>query len=178
MRILRDVIPDHTLSHPEMKNQLRKILLAERKQQAKTANPWHWGQRQFFRALELFKIQDLETLQEKFQVASYSPIQGELDLAFLSTPDWLIPHTHLKQELEEQFQFPRQHDTRPLFCFVPALAASKNGHRLGYGGGYYDRFLKKWNERVISVVCLPSQDFLFDELPVEAQDQQVDAILF
>jgi 5-formyltetrahydrofolate cyclo-ligase len=31
---------------------------------------------------------------------------------------------------------------------------------------------------VISVVCLPSEDFLFDELPVEDHDQRVDAIIF
>ena len=26
---------------------------------------------------------------------------------------------------------------------VPALMVDKNGYRLGYGGGFYDRFLKK-----------------------------------
>jgi len=28
-------------------------------------------------------------------------------------------------------------------AIVPALAADKQGNRLGYGGGYYDRFLQK-----------------------------------
>ena len=31
-------------------------------------------------------------------------------------------------------------DTRTL-CLLPALAVSKDGTRLGYGGGFYDRFL-------------------------------------
>lgn len=29
-------------------------------------------------------------------------------------------------------------------CIVPALLFSQNGHRLGYGKGYYDRFLKNF----------------------------------
>jgi 5-formyltetrahydrofolate cyclo-ligase len=43
--------------------------------------------------------------------------------------------------------------------FVPLLAVSKRGHRVGYGKGFYDRFLKK---------CSPSCQFvglhLFDSL--------------
>ena len=31
------------------------------------------------------------------------------------------------------------------FCVVPALAVSPQGHRLGYGGGYYDRFLVQFS---------------------------------
>ena len=45
------------------------------------------------------------------------------------------------------------------YVFVPLLAIDKNGNRVGYGKGYYDRFLKK---------CSPSCKFiglsLFDEL--------------
>lgn len=32
-------------------------------------------------------------------------------------------------------------DTADSICIVPALAFDASGHRLGYGGGYYDRFL-------------------------------------
>lgn len=169
MRILNEILSNHTLPASEMKNQLRKILTQERKDKAQKSNPWKWGQRQFFRALELFKIKDLDELNQKFRVACYSPMQGELDLKFLASQDWIYP---------EQFDLFTPQKNRPLFCFVPALAASKNGYRLGYGRGFYDRFLEKWKGDVVSVLCLPSEDFLFDTLPIEDHDQRVDTIIF
>lgn len=34
---------------------------------------------------------------------------------------------------------------------VPLLVFDKNGHRVGYGGGYYDRFMSNINDDVIKV---------------------------
>ena len=38
---------------------------------------------------------------------------------------------------------------------VPALAVDENNYRLGYGGGYYDRFLKNYSGKTI--VCIPKE---------------------
>ena len=58
-------------------------------------------------------------------------------------------------------------------CLVPALAFDKSGHRLGYGKGYYDRFIKKF---IIISVGLCYNEFLSDTLPVEKHDEAVDYI--
>ena len=46
---------------------------------------------------------------------------------------------------------------------VPALACDYNKFRLGYGGGYYDRFLKDF--RGIKLCCIPSQLIVKDIFP-------------
>lgn len=55
---------------------------------------------------------------------------------------------------------------------VPALAYSKDGHRLGRGLGFYDRFLTEFNFRGTS--CGFGFDFqLADSLPIEAHDARL-----
>ncbi|MEN9821602.1 MAG: hypothetical protein RLZ04_28 [Actinomycetota bacterium] len=55
---------------------------------------------------------------------------------------------------------------------VPGLAFTLDGGRLGYGGGFYDRFLPTLRNGVISVgVCFDEQ--VVDHLPVEAHDIRV-----
>ena len=63
--------------------------------------------------------------------------------------------------------------TRTL-CLVPALAATQSGLRLGYGGGFYDRFLPHFS----GVTLLPIYSALIcDALPREQTDQTVLYIL-
>ncbi len=57
---------------------------------------------------------------------------------------------------------------------VPAIAFDKEGHRLGYGKGYYDRFLEKFKGTKIGV----AYDFqIVDNLPKEQHDIPVDIIV-
>ena len=56
-------------------------------------------------------------------------------------------------------------------CFIPAVAADKNGYRIGYGGGYYDRFLSGFHGTAAVVAF---SDFLFDKVPRGQYDKQAD----
>lgn len=58
--------------------------------------------------------------------------------------------------------------------FVPALAVDKNNFRLGYGGGFYDRFLKTID--VITAVPI-YENFVVEELPHDDYDVRVDYII-
>ena len=59
---------------------------------------------------------------------------------------------------------------------VPALAYDRRGYRLGYGGGYYDRFLPLLGPSVVSV-GLAYEALLVDRLPIESHDRPVQWVL-
>ena len=58
---------------------------------------------------------------------------------------------------------------------VPGLAADKHGNRMGYGKGYYDRFLSTLHHGR-SVMILPDE-FIIDHVPVQSHDVPVDALV-
>lgn len=57
---------------------------------------------------------------------------------------------------------------------VPGLVFSKDGYRIGFGGGYYDRFLTDFINRTVS---LASEHQIKELLPIEDHDIPVDYIV-
>lgn len=59
---------------------------------------------------------------------------------------------------------------------VPGACFTKNGYRIGYGGGYYDSFLSKKAKKALKVgFCY--EHFILDSLPIEDHDVPVDIII-
>jgi len=61
------------------------------------------------------------------------------------------------------------------FALVPALAADREGYRLGYGAGYFDGLLAG-RTRTFCVTALPTA-FIVERLPNEPHDMAVDLVL-
>lgn len=59
---------------------------------------------------------------------------------------------------------------------IPSIASDRNGYRIGYGKGYYDRFLPKLQEKTIKVV-LTCSEFLFDTIFPEKHDFKSNIII-
>jgi 5-formyltetrahydrofolate cyclo-ligase len=59
---------------------------------------------------------------------------------------------------------------------LPALAVSRDGVRLGRGGGYYDRALRHVRPGAV-LVAVVFDDELLDELPAEPHDERVTAVV-
>ena len=57
---------------------------------------------------------------------------------------------------------------------VPALGAGRNGHRLGYGKGYYDAFLQKLDAPTL---CPVFAACLIDQAPAEPHDVPLDILI-
>jgi 5-formyltetrahydrofolate cyclo-ligase len=64
-------------------------------------------------------------------------------------------------------------DSRTLIL-VPGVAYDRDGYRLGYGGGYYDRY---FHRHPCSRMGLCFADFLLPQLPAEAHDQRVSYVM-
>lgn len=66
--------------------------------------------------------------------------------------------------------------SRASVLVVPALAVDRRGGRLGQGGGSYDRALARRAKDSL-VVALVYDDELVDEVPGDAHDLGVDAVI-
>ena len=61
------------------------------------------------------------------------------------------------------------------FSLIPCMSMSLTGQRLGYGGGYYDRFLSQLSNRNFAAACCGA--LLTHSLPIEPHDQAIPLIL-
>ncbi len=175
----------------EQKAELRNRMLTLRKQM----NPKE--KRRLDHAL-CERLKRIVIRKEAKVVHVYLPIKGEVDITpFIS---WLMkknvkvvcPKVLPKRQLEnlvftgfdriETGVFNTIHPsgnqvyTGPIDLIVmPGLAFDWNLNRLGYGGGYYDRFLLK---HLDSLKVAVQYDFqVFDTIPFEKHDIQVDHLV-
>ena len=69
-------------------------------------------------------------------------------------------------------------ERRPDLVLVPLLAFDRHGYRLGYGGGYYDRYLSEHRaKRTVRAIGIAFGAQEVEELPHEATDEPLDAVV-
>lgn len=128
-------------------------------------------------------------------ILTYMPIPTEIDLCFLLSEyprkRWLLPRIIPGEEGSMTFH-PYDPDNLILHSFgmaepspdlpqvppneiqlvlAPGLAFDRSGWRLGYGGGYFDRFLKDFHGVSVGVVY---RDLLLKTIPHGEYDIPVD----
>lgn len=98
--------------------------------------------------------------------------QGRMEARQITALTELVPASYgiLEPGCECPVISPEQID----LCIIPCLAADCRGYRLGYGGGYYDRFLPR-THAVRLLLC--AQARLFPRLPSQEHDIACDIIL-
>jgi 5-formyltetrahydrofolate cyclo-ligase len=74
-----------------------------------------------------------------------------------------------EQVLEENFVIPD-------LVYTPGVAFDLKGGRIGYGGGFYDRFLDGLNKDVPKYALAYSFQ-IFDSVPMDERDQRIDAVI-
>jgi 5-formyltetrahydrofolate cyclo-ligase len=116
------------------------------------------------------------------RVMTYDPLPGEVDLARVhewcrsNGIDRFVPEVRADAP-DELRVVPGDLDPAALdVVVVPGLAYTADGHRLGQGGGHFDRFLPRLAPSCVSIgVCFAEQ--LVDAVPVEPHDVTVDHVV-
>lgn len=67
-------------------------------------------------------------------------------------------------------------EDKTALVLMPGVAFTKNGDRMGYGGGFYDRFLAEEPNHPTLALCYDFQ--IVEHLPTEDYDIPVDTVLW
>ena len=97
---------------------------------------------------------------------------NEINFFKYSTGTKLIKNKYniLEPEITNEIIFPK-------LVLVPLLAFNESGFRLGYGGGFYDKYFSFQEEKEIIKVGLGFSFQNVYEIPIESHDQKLDWIL-
>lgn len=142
----------------------------------------------------LSQLEKMHCFRDAKTVMLYFPKDNEVDVLPLfkryKDKTLLLPVTHRKEMTANPFEgndkmhrgkFGVPEPTTPPYLgavdviIVPAVAFDKKGFRLGRGGGYYDRFIKKQPHATLIGVGYDFQ--LVDEVPMLRHDQKMHRII-
>ena len=141
----------------------------------------------------VLKLQESEVYKQAKNIMLFYPLKDEINLLPLmedSTKNFYLPRIHgetllccpyrLGEDLCEscfKTKEPKSESVEKDFIdliIVPALAVDKKNYRLGYGGGYYDRFLL--DSSCTKIVCI-SKEFILETVYPEKHDIKVDFVI-
>lgn len=118
-------------------------------------------------------IEDAISKGKKVALPVCTDTDGNMDYYYIHSLDDLITGFFSVREPDTNF-CKICHDFSNSICVVPGIAFDKNGYRLGYGKGYYDRFLKK---TALVSVGLCYNELVVEKIPNEKYDIPVDYII-
>lgn len=104
-----------------------------------------------------------------------------MTLHYLRSWDDLMPGAYGIMEPNPD-KTPKLDDYAPSVIFVPGIAFNKDGGRLGYGGGYYDRFAEAYqgkNGKAANTlwIGMSFEDQITAEIPLERHDLKMNGLI-
>ncbi|WOO41239.1 5-formyltetrahydrofolate cyclo-ligase [Rubellicoccus peritrichatus] len=144
------------------------------------------------------QILEMTEYKTSHSIAIYMAFDNEVDLRAVISDSFgkrrvLCPRIISKEQMEfreiaswddlapNKFGIPEPIAAQPVaspqnidLMLIPGIAFSHEGHRLGLGAGYYDRFLRNTNGLKWGI----AYDFqIVDQVPVEEHDHALDRII-
>lgn len=97
---------------------------------------------------------------------------GDMEFYFIDSIDNLVKGNFgIMEPIKDNKK--RVIDFNDSICIVPGIIFDMRGYRIGYGKGYYDKFLRN---NSITSVGLCYQEILQDNIPCDSYDVQVNYI--
>jgi 5-formyltetrahydrofolate cyclo-ligase len=180
------------MSKPDSKEALRHAALAQRDRAAEAAGP------RASLTIARRLLGDFVFMKGAI-IAGYAAVRGEADpfplMAALSNQGHALCLPQTRGEtlvfrawkpgdplVVGRFNIPEPDDKakerRPDLVLVPLLAFDRDGHRLGYGAGYYDRYLREARaKRTVYAIGIAYAGQELDDLPRHGADEVLDAVV-
>jgi len=119
-------------------------------------------------------IDELWKLGKKVAVPKCNPKTREMTFYVINSFEQLeTVYMHLREPIPEKCEFVDANEMNVLL--VPGVAFDQYGYRIGYGGGYYDRYVLNYKKGKLMSLLFDEQ--LVDRVPTEAHDCPVDIIV-
>ena len=142
----------------------------------------------------LKNIKNFSIFKNSNNIMLFYPTKGELNLLALlseaknysfpiTNADNIIPYKYNGNfctglfNIQEPENSIEQHPDELELVIIPALCVDKHGNRIGYGKGYYDRFLKTLNRNKTKCIVAIWNEFVVDEIETDAYDEKIDYII-
>lgn len=141
------------------------------------------------------QIRKFETYQKSKNIMIYYPIGTEYNLLELlnDNKNFIFPQTTEKEIIpivynpNNGFKKGKFNIYEPIgmkikdpknieLIILPALACDFTGNRIGYGKGYYDKFLKKFDNNTKKAIVI-SEKLIFENIYHEEHDIKADYII-
>ena len=68
-------------------------------------------------------------------------------------------------------------EEKKVLLLMPGLAFDRTGNRIGYGGGFYDKYLHHHRDVAFTTVALCFDFQVYDKIPTKAHDEKMDLII-
>lgn len=119
-------------------------------------------------------IEELWKLDKKVAVPKCNPKTREMSFyAIESFAQLETVYMHLREPIPEKCEFVDANEMDVIL--VPGVVFDKFGYRIGYGGGYYDRYILNYKKGML--ISLLFEEQLYEHIPTEAHDCPVDIIV-
>jgi len=82
-----------------------------------------------------------------------------------------------KYNIQEPYDTERLNPLELDLVIIPALCADLNGYRIGYGKGYYDRFIKRLNREQTKLITIVWDAFVVDDIEPDEFDEKADFVI-